>query len=82
MYQPKGGWEIHESAEDAGLREVWEEAGLKGSISGVIGDYSEVKKGETTQFKYFVMDVSEITDSWPEQEKRVRLEVFSFYYSF
>lgn len=30
---PKGGWESHESVEEAALRECWEEAGVSGTIT-------------------------------------------------
>lgn len=30
---PKGGWEFHESVEEAALRECWEEAGVSGTIT-------------------------------------------------
>ncbi|CCG80596.1 Diphosphoinositol polyphosphate phosphohydrolase aps1 [Taphrina deformans PYCC 5710] len=30
---PKGGWEYHESVEEAALRECWEEAGVVGTIT-------------------------------------------------
>ena len=29
---PKGGWEIDESAQEAAVRETWEEAGVKGKF--------------------------------------------------
>lgn len=30
---PKGGWEFHESVEEAALRECWEEAGVSGTVT-------------------------------------------------
>ena len=64
---------MNETPEEAGLRESWEEAGLRGKAAGLIGEYSETKKGETTDFRYYVMDVAEMAVEWGEMDQRKRI---------
>jgi len=70
---PKGhlrhGAELHETA----AMEAWEEAGVKGKVNPEpVGEFTYKKKGENFHVTTFEIKVSEISASWPEQDKRRR----------
>ncbi|KAI8368172.1 NUDIX hydrolase domain-like protein [Radiomyces spectabilis] len=71
---PKGGWENDETQVEAALRETWEEAGVRGVISGFLGCfYDSNKKGQAkSQFWIYELLVDEIMKKWPEKKKRER----------
>lgn len=69
---PKGGWETDESLEDAATRETLEEAGVRGSLWGrdPLGPFTfESKRSGSCKAYMFVMQVEEVLDEWPEQER-------------
>jgi len=59
---PKGKLEAGESDEEAALREVWEETGHHGRITGELGEshYTVVRDGveRPKRVRYFVMEVA------------------------
>lgn len=70
---PKGGWELHESAPVACLRELWEEAGVRGEIVRHVHteDKTEKKKRPCMMMFYEVRTVA-IEEDWPERHERER----------
>lgn len=77
---PKGGWENDESVEEAGCREAFEEAGVRGIIKKDLGSwhfrskrYQDDKGLEGFHRAHmFALLVTEQLDSWPEQDERQR----------
>mmetsp|Transcript_14527 Transcript_14527/g.42902 ORF Transcript_14527/g.42902 Transcript_14527/m.42902 type:complete len:163 (-) Transcript_14527:503-991(-) len=70
---PKGGWELDETAEEAAIRETYEEAGVRGVIGDeVLTNESVSKSGELVKAKWFMLDATELLDQWPEASSRVR----------
>ncbi len=70
---PKGHIEEGQTAGEAGLQEAWEEAGLTGVLRDEsIGAYQYEKAGVLRHVTVYVMDVTEIARSWPEQDFRER----------
>ncbi len=70
---PKGTIEPGETAGEAALKEAWEEAGLKGTLTGDnIGAYEYDKLGTTLSVAVFVMEVSKEAAEWPEVAIRRR----------
>ncbi len=70
---PKGIVEPGETLVDAGLKEAWEEAGLRGSIVGQpIGQYEDEKWGSELHVYVLLMQVTECADDWPEMRERQR----------
>lgn len=65
---PKGGIEENETAQDAALRETWEEAGVCGEITRFV---MEMKDGKSIT-QWFEMSVGEQKSEWPEMEARRR----------
>jgi 8-oxo-dGTP pyrophosphatase MutT (NUDIX family) len=56
---PKGGVKKSETAGEAALRETWEEAGVTGRLE--------------QEFEgFFVLQVEEVADEWPEKGERQR----------
>ncbi|EDQ89949.1 uncharacterized protein MONBRDRAFT_18868 [Monosiga brevicollis MX1] len=70
---PKGGWETDESAEEAAIRETYEEAGAQGTIVTKLVDRLHVgKKGQHQHHHYYALLVDQILQHFPEQEQRQR----------
>lgn len=71
---PKGGWEEDETAEQAATRESVEEAGVRGAVTQDLGVFEfSSKSGSDCIARIFVLEVSEVLDAWPEQDKRHRI---------
>lgn len=67
---PKGHVEHGQSAGDAALQEAWEEAGLNGTLeSEAVGTYRYEKRGLVCQVTLFVMHVTKVARTWPEEER-------------
>lgn len=55
------------------MRETWEEAGVKGSITRHIGVFAEkTKNGVKAHHWIYEMEIKEVTKKFPEQKKRDR----------
>ncbi|XP_057970271.1 nudix hydrolase 18, mitochondrial-like [Malania oleifera] len=74
MLFPKGGWELDESKEEAALRETVEEAGVKGTVEGELGQWRFKSKSHGTYYEghMFPLLVEEELNSWPEKNLRQR----------
>ena len=71
---PKGGWEEDETVEEAARRECYEEGGLRGELREGHVDVTHVNShGVTCKTRFFVMDVVEVLDLWPEMHRRRRV---------
>ena len=70
---PKGFVDPGETAEQAALKEAWEEAGLKGRLAGAaIGSYEYEKWGYELTVSVYLMEVTGEEDEWEESELRER----------
>ena len=70
---PKGIVEPGDTLEETGLKEAWEEAGLRGEIVGpVLGKFRDEKWDAQIQVKVMVMEVTEQSKKWPEHAQRKR----------
>lgn len=70
---PKGCMEPGKTAGEIGLQEAWEEAGLSGILNpDPIGTYCYEKDGRKYHVLVFVMNVTEMSDTWPESSWRQR----------
>src|SRR5262245_17544943 len=70
---PKGRIERRQTAGETALREAWEEAGLVGLLQRKpVGSYRYEKCGRDFHVTVFFMKVTEVADSFPEQDRRVR----------
>ncbi len=70
---PKGLIDPGETPVQAALKEVWEEAGLKGEIVGSpLGNFNDQKWGCDLQVQVLLMAVSETMEVWPEVDQRQR----------
>ncbi len=70
---PKGLIDPGETAIQTGLKEAWEEAGLRGNVVGKsLGRYRYEKWGEELDVEVFLMQVESTEDAWQEAEQRER----------
>jgi 8-oxo-dGTP pyrophosphatase MutT (NUDIX family) len=70
---PKGTIEPGKSAGEIALQEAWEEAGLTGVLhEEPVGSYLYEKLGAIHHVIVFVMQVTDVAESWPEQTFRQR----------
>lgn len=79
---PKGGIKRHEEAAEAALRETYEEAGVEGPILAQLEPhYCITSPGEWVNLEreapesWFLMQVKQTHEDWPEREERTRLWV-------
>jgi len=73
---PKGVVERFMTPENSALMEAQEEAGVLGNVSSeVFSEYDYEKWGGICHVQVFLMEVTEILDSWQEIEKRERIVV-------
>ncbi|ORY73382.1 hypothetical protein BCR37DRAFT_353077 [Protomyces lactucae-debilis] len=73
---PKGGWEDHETVEEAALRECWEEAGVVAQVTRFLiqaKDPRPPKAISRAEYRYFEVSPRCISDDWPERDKRTRM---------
>ena len=73
---PKGGWDDDESAEQCAVRELEEEAGVRGDLITDIhlppASAFSKKKNEWQCIQFFALLVTEMLDTWPEHASRDR----------
>ena len=70
---PKGIIERGHTQKETALKEVWEEAGLKGRlVGGPLGTYEFDKWGDSFTVAIFLMVVRQESDEWPESGWRER----------
>lgn len=77
---PKGGWETDEAtAQDAAVREGWEEAGVVVKINYDLGTIPEKRKSDQitseapkASYHFFEATVERQETQWPEMNKRSR----------
>jgi 8-oxo-dGTP pyrophosphatase MutT (NUDIX family) len=70
---PKGVIDPGRSAEQTAADEAFEEAGVRGRLDPVpLGTYEYGKWGGTCRVTVYLMRVTEVIDSWPEQADRER----------
>src|SRR5438477_601386 len=71
---PKGCLEPGKTSGEIALQEAWEEAGLAGLLlPEPVGTYVYEKAGVVCHVTVFVMEVTEVTQEWPEREWRQRV---------
>ena len=70
---PKGIVDPGDTVRGAALREAVEEAGLHGTLVGPpLGTYKQSKWGTEFSVQMFLMDVSQVDETWDEQDVRQR----------
>ncbi|KAF3786862.1 Diphosphoinositol polyphosphate phosphohydrolase 2 [Nymphaea thermarum] len=72
---PKGGWETDESLGEAAGREALEEAGVRGDIGDLLGEWIFKSKSHKDTYRVgymFPLHVTEQLDWWPEKNVRER----------
>ncbi len=73
---PKGGWETDETAEEAALRECWEEAGCKGELICQLACRNfPSQAGKDTNMTSFLMHVQRQEAVFPEAGERANIWV-------
>ena len=71
---PKGVIDPGMTPRDSAVKEAWEEAGIRGRITGnkAIGSYLYRKWGGICTVQVFAFEVTETADDWPEAGNRDR----------
>ena len=69
---PKGMIDPGKTPAEMALQEAWEEAGVLGTLGGVLGTYQYEKYGGTCLVTVYAMQVHEVRDGWPERTLRRR----------
>ncbi|KAF1989083.1 hypothetical protein K402DRAFT_327504 [Aulographum hederae CBS 113979] len=77
---PKGGWETDEAtAQDAAVREAWEEAGIICRVTYDLGEIPEYRKASQlsatapkAKYHFYEATVERMESQWPEAHKRSR----------
>ena len=69
---PKGGVEIDLSARTSAAKEVYEEAGVLGSVGMKLGSYRYVKNNQLQEVTMYAMAYTHDAADWPEAHKRER----------
>jgi phosphohistidine phosphatase len=70
---PKGIIDPGMSPTDTALQEAYEEAGIRGHLTdGPLGSYRYEKWGTSLDVVVYLMEVTEVYNSWPECEIRAR----------
>ena len=70
---PKGCLETGKTAGEIALQEAWEEAGLVGVLQpDPVGSYLYDKNGITCHVLVYLLQVTEVSDDFPEQSLRER----------
>jgi 8-oxo-dGTP pyrophosphatase MutT (NUDIX family) len=71
---PKGIIDPGHTAGQAALQEAWEEAGVAGTLDKEpVGSYVYEKWGRVCHVTVFLMQVSNVSDDWPERNMRQRV---------
>ena len=70
---PKGIVDPGDTVRGAALREALEEAGLHGTLVGPrVGTFQQTKWGTEYTVEMYLMDVSQVDETWDEQDVRQR----------
>ena len=70
---PKGIVDPGDTVRGAALREALEEAGLHGTLVGPrVGTFQQTKWGTEFTVEMYLMDVSQVDETWDEQDVRQR----------
>jgi 8-oxo-dGTP pyrophosphatase MutT (NUDIX family) len=70
---PKGCIERGQTAGETALQEAWEEAGVLGVLhQEPLGSYLYEKCAQAHHVTVFLMDVTQVSDDWPEVSLRLR----------
>ena len=73
---PKGCLELGKTATEIALQEAWEEAGLVGVLQpDPVGSYLYDKSGLTCHVVVYLLEVTQISDAFPENSFRERVWV-------
>ena len=68
---PKGQIEEDLTKREVALNEAWEEAGVKGKITGKSKDFS-IDHGGLNLWRIYPVKISSLADDWPEKKFRKR----------
>lgn len=68
---PKGQPELDRSNKEIAMSEAWEEAGVRGELSGKSKDFL-IERGQLSMWKIFPVKIKELSEKWPEKKYRKR----------
>ncbi len=69
---PKGMIDRGDTAEQTALNEAWEEAGLRGRLTEILGSYRYEKWARSFVVTVYVMEVLDVAPTWDEERIRDR----------